>query len=262
MASSDVLTERTLGGLKVVPVQKRAPFINILVYGDSGVGKTTLAGSADDCPELRPAIVVDFEGGTESLVRTHPDIDQVRVSTWKEMQAVYDELHRGKHGYSTVILDSLTEIQKFNMYQIMEELMEKRPDLDPDVPSMREWGKNLEQMRRFVRAFRDLPMNTIFTALKKEDKNDKTGMVTTLPSLSGKLAGEVAAFLDIVAYYYVKRIGNGADAQEKRMLLTAKTETIVAKDRTRALPMVIEDQSMQKIFDMISKQPQGAKRRS
>jgi hypothetical protein len=249
------LTERTLGGLKVVPVQKRAPFINILVYGDSGVGKTTLAGSADDCPELRPAIVVDFEGGTESLVRTHPDIDQVRVSTWKEMQAVYDELHRGKHGYSTVILDSLTEIQKFNMYQIMVELIEKRPDLDPDVPSMREWGKNLEQMRKFVRAFRDLPMNSIFTALVKQDKNDRTGVTTLLPSLSGKLAGEVAAFLDIVGYYYTKTVEENGEVREKRLLLTSKTETIVAKDRTQSLPLVVEDPTMQKIFDYINTKP-------
>lgn len=243
------LTEKTLGGLKVIPVQKRDNFINILIYGDSGVGKTTLAGSADGCPDLRPCLIIDFEGGTESLVRTYPEVDQVRVETWKEMQAVYDELYRGKHGYSTVILDSLTEIQKFNMYNIMQELATNRPDLDPDVPGMREWGKNLEQMRRFVRAFRDLKMNTIFTALKKEDKNDKTGMVTTLPSLTGKLAGEVAAFLDIVAYYYVKRIGTGEDAEDKRLLLTQKTETIIAKDRTGQLPLVMDSPTMSDIFN-------------
>lgn len=249
---TQVLTERTLGGLKVIPVQKRANFINILVYGDSGVGKTTLAGSADDCPDLRPCLIIDFEGGTESLVRTFPDVQQVRVTTWKEMQQVYDELHRGEHGFSTVILDSLTEIQKFNMYSVMEELIKNRPDLDPDVPGMREWGKNLEQMRKFVRGFRDLPMNTIFTALKKDEKNDKTGMVTTKPSLSGKLADEVAAFLDIVVYYYVKRIGSGEDAEDKRLLLTQKTETIIAKDRTSRLPMVMENPTMQSIFDAIN----------
>jgi hypothetical protein len=254
--AKDILTERSLGGLPVVPVQKRAPFINMLVYGESGTGKTTLAGSADACPALRPALVVDFEGGTESLVRPYPDVEQVRVTTWKEMQKVYDELRLSKtHGFSTVILDSLTEIQKFNMYQIMVELIEKRPDLDPDVPSMREWGKNLEQMRKFVRAFRDLPMNSIFTALVKQDKNDRTGVTTLLPSLSGKLAGEVAAFLDIVGYYYTKTVEENGEVREKRLLLTSKTETIVAKDRTQSLPLVVEDPTMQKIFDYINTKP-------
>jgi hypothetical protein len=249
--SAEVLTTRSLGGLEVVPVKKRSPYLNLLIYGDSGVGKTTLAGSADEVPELRPAIVVDFEGGTESLVRPYPDVEQVRVKNWKDMQRIYDELHRGKTEYATVILDSLTEIQKFNMEQVMKQLLDNKPDADPDVPSMREWGKNLEQMRRFVRGFRDLPMNTIFTALSKVDKDEKTGRSTTLPSLSGKLSGEVAAFLDIVTYYYVKRVGKGEDAVEKRLLLTQKTENIIAKDRTQQLPFIVEDPSMKKLFDYI-----------
>lgn len=246
------LTQKSLGGLKVVPVQQRAPYMNILIYGDSGIGKTTLAGSADEVSDLHPCLILDFEGGTESLVRRFPNVDQVRVTSWKEMQAVYDELHRGQHGYKTVILDSLTEIQKFNMYQIMTDLVADKTDRDLDVPSMREWGKNLEQMRRFVRAFRDLPMNAIFTALKKDDKNDRTGMVTTKPSLSGKLADEVAAFLDVVVYYYMKQVVVDGEKQDKRLLLTTKTETIIAKDRTGQLPAVIEDPSMQKLFDFVN----------
>ena len=248
---SSVLTQRSLGGLAVTKVVNRSNFLNIMVFGDSGVGKTHLAGSADDVPDLRPVIVIDFEGGTESLVRNFPNVEQVRVSSWPEMQKVYDELHRGQHGYQTVILDSLTEIQKFNMYTIMEELVADKPDREIDVPSMREWGRNLEQMRKFVRAFRDLPMNTIFTALKKEDKNEKTGMVTTLPSLSGKLAGEVAAFLDVVVYYYMKSVTEDDKKVDKRILLSAKTETIVAKDRTGTLPQVLVEPCMRDLFDLI-----------
>ena len=243
----------TLGGLAVAPVQATTRYLNMLVYGDSGVGKTYLAGSAAEVEEMGTVLMIDFEGGTRSLVDNFPNVQQVRVETWKQMQSVYDELHRtGGAGFGTVILDSLTEIQKFNMYQIMADTVALRPDQDPDVPSMREWGKNLEQMRKFVRGFRDLKMHTIFTALKKEDKNERTGLVTTGPSLSGKLGGEVAAYLDIVGYYYIKKIGRGDEAQDKRLLLTKKTETIIAKDRTSSLDAVVEFPTMAGIYKSFS----------
>ena len=248
----ETLTTKSFAGLKVVPVAERSPFLNILVYGDSGTGKTTLAGSADAVPEMRPVLVVDVEGGTESLKHSYPEVEVVRVTSWKEMQDVYNALYEGNHGYRTVILDSLTEIQKFNMYSIMNQLTQQYPDRDPDVPSMREWGKNLEQIRKFVRAFRDLEMHTIFTALSKTDKNEKTGVSVTQPSLSGKMAGEVAAFLDVVCYYYVKQIGDDDDMEFKRLLLSTKTDTIVAKDRTGKLPMVMESPTMASLFAVMN----------
>jgi hypothetical protein len=259
----EVLTPKTLAGLTVTPVQERSSWFNMMFYGDSGTGKTTLAGSADGVPEMRPVLVVDVEGGTESLKHTYPNVEVVRVKTWKEMQDVYNVLHdRTAHEYRTVILDSLTEIQKFNMYSIMGQLMQARPDLDPDVPGMREWGKNLEQIRKFVRGFRDLEMHTIFTALAQTEKDNKTGITSTKPSLSGKMGAEVAAFLDIVAYYYVKQIGDGDDAEFKRLLLTQKTDAQVAKDRTGKLPMIIESPTMRSIYDLMTLKNKETKKAS
>lgn len=250
--TNDTLTRKTLAGLEVKPVQERSQYFNMLIYGDSGTGKTTLAGSADEVPEMRPVLFVDIEGGTESLRHSYPEVETVRVTTWKEMQNVYNVLYEGNHEYKTVVLDSLTEIQKFNMYTIMESVVQKRPDLDPDVPSMREWGKNLEQLRKMVRGFRDLEMHTIFTALKKDDKDQKTGITSMKPSLSGKLADEVAAFLDVVCYYYVKQVGDGEDAEFLRLLLTQKTDSQVAKDRSGKLPMIVENPTMRQIFDIMT----------
>lgn len=248
----DTITASSLAGLEVKPVQEHSEYYNILIYGDSGTGKTTLAGSADAVPSMRPVLFIDVEGGTNSLRHTYPEVSTVRVKTWKEMQALYNALYEGNHPYRTVVLDSLTEIQKFNMYGIMNDLAQKRPDLDPDIPGMREWGKNLEQLRRMVRGFRDLPMHTIFTALKRDDKDAKTGITTMKPSLSGKLADEVAAFLDIVVYYYVKQIGDGTEAEFRRLLLTQKTDAQVAKDRSGRLPMVIEYPTMKLIHEFMT----------
>jgi hypothetical protein len=251
--STEVITPKTLAGLRVTPVQERSPYLNILVYADSGTGKTTLAGSASEVEDMYPVLVVDIEGGTESLRHTYPNVDVVRVRTWNEMQLLYDTLQSGDHPYKTVVLDSLTEIQKFSMYQIMEDLIKSNPDRDPDIPSMREWGKNIEQLRRFVRAFRDLDMHTIFTALVRVDKNPRTGLETRKPMLSGKLADEVAAFLDIVVYYYTKEIfREGADESDTvRLMLTRKTEDTVAKDRSGNLPMIVEEPTMSALFDLM-----------
>ncbi len=215
-----------------------------------------MAGSADAVPAMRPVLFIDIEGGTESLRHSYPEVDTVRVTTWKEMQEVYNVLYEGGHGYKTIVLDSLTEIQKFSMMNIMNELVAKFPDRSEDVPSMREWGINLEQIRRLVRGFRDLPMHTIFTALVREEKNQRTGAVTQQPSLSGKMAGEVAAFLDIVVYYYVKQVGSGDDAEFKRLLLTQKTDAQVAKDRSGKLPMVVEQPTMTDLFRLLTATPQ------
>jgi len=242
--ATEALTPKFLAGLPLQRVQQRSQYLNMLIYGESGVGKTTLAGSADAVPDMRPVLFVDIEGGTESLRAQYPSVETVRVMTWKEMQQVYDELHRGKHGYQTIVLDSLTEIQKFNMYNIMGELVKVRPDLDPDVPGMREWGKNLEQIRRFVRGFRDLPMHTIFTALEVSDKNDRTGEVKLNPMLSGKLKGEIPAFLDIVVYFFMKKVND----EMVRAILCQKTDSHVAKDRTGRLPRTIAKPTMQEIY--------------
>lgn len=243
------LTPTSLAGLRIARVKDRPKTVNIMVYGESGVGKTRFMGSADAVPEMRPMLVVDVEGGTLTLANTYPEAEVVRVQSWTEMQALYDELLRGDHPYRTVGLDSLTEIQKFSMYQIMKDLVAKEPDRDPDIPGMREWGKNIEQMRLFVRAFRDLPMNTIFTALSTTSKDNKTGTVTTRPGLPGKLGGEVAAFLDIVTYLYVKNIREGDNIQRKRFLLTGATENQTAKDRTGRLPLVLEEPTMREIYN-------------
>lgn len=250
MPDIDVLTEHSLGGLTVVPVAKKISYLNMLVYGDPGVGKTVLAGSAQDVDAMKPVLFVDIEGGTFSIRERYPDVDVVRVESWKDMQKVYDALFRGDGEYKTIVLDSLTEIQKFSMYNIMNDLVKGDPDRDPDIPGLREWGKNIEQVRRLVRGFRDLPMNTIFTALAVHDKDPRTNMRITRPSLSGKLSSEAAGFVDVVAFMYVKIVSG----EVKRLLLTTGTDTQVAKDRSDHLPTIVEDPVMGELYELIFNQ--------
>lgn len=247
--AEEVVSE--FAGLTVTKVHQRSPYLNMLVYGDSGVGKTQLLGSANAIPELRPVLLLDIEGGTETLRHTYPDVEIVRVRRWQQINDVYTELRRGKHKYKTFCVDSLTELQKFNMDNIMAELQKSDPGRDADIPSIREWGKTGNQMRQFVRFFRDLEMNVFFSALEKTDKNTKTGVTERAPDLPGKLSSQVAAFLDIVTYYYIRTAGQGEDRKLERRMLTKRTDAVIAKDRTGKLPMVVKEPTLTMLWEKI-----------
>lgn len=236
-----------IAGLPITKVADQPPHFNLLIYGESGVGKTTLAGSSDNVPEMRKVLFIDIEGGMLSLKDFYPNVESVRVKSWPDMQRVYEELYAGSHGFNTVVIDSLTEAQKMSMDKIMIKLVTEHPDRDPDVPAIREWNINIEQTRKFVRSFRDLPINTIFTALAKTDKNMMTGSIRRKPSLSGKVADEVAGFLDIVAYLY----NTEHEGENIRALLCSGTQDTVAKDRTNKLAQVITHPTMSAIWNAV-----------
>ena len=248
----EVLSPTRIGRFTVLSVEEASETLNWLIFGDSGVGKTRLAASACRVPELAPVLVIDCEGGVSSIKHLYPEVGVLRAKSWEELQEIYNDLYDDNgQTFKTVVVDSITEIQKFSMAGVMRLLTSQEPDRDPDIPGLREWGKNIEQTRRFIRAMRDLPVNTVFTALRMDDRNQRTGVTTIQPSLSGKLAKEVSAFIDEVLYMYVKNIGDGEYA---RLLLTRKTEEVIAKDRSDNLPMVVQDPDFQLLYEYITHQ--------
>lgn len=251
MTAND-LAGKLLAGLPVSRVGQVQHNFNMLIYGDSGVGKTLLAGSSDAVVAMRPVLFLDVEAGVLTLRDKYPEVMAVRVTSWSQIQSLYEELYtKNELGIKTVVIDSLTEIQKFSMYNIMSNLVRGEPERDPDVPGLREWAKNIEQTRRLVRAFRDLPVNVIFTALARTDKDNK-GIVTKKPYLSGKVADEVAAFLDIVCYLGVVPLSQEEGEGFRRLLLTTSTDKLRAKDRTGLLPPILAEPTMQDVYNFLT----------
>lgn len=243
-----VLTPDTIAGLRIVSPEAYE-WIKLLVYGDPGVGKTRFAGSSVLVPEMQPVLILDFEGGTLSL-QDMTDINIVRLTSWEKVDRLYGSLY-DKNPYKTVVVDSLSELQKFSMSEIMRGVTQKDSDRDPDIASLREWGKNSEQVRRFVRAFRDLPCNVIFTALNSEDRDERTNTIKSRPSLPGKLKGEVSGYVDIVLFMYRKEVRVEGKNITKTLVLTQGTERQQAKDRSGRLPELMEGPTMQTVHDYI-----------
>lgn len=225
-------------------------YVNALIYGESGIGKTYLCGTAAEHELTAPMILVDCEGGKATLRnRKIKNIDIKRVHTLDDMHKIFHELANFNQGwYRTVALDSLTEIQDVDMRYIMKDTKEtaKNPDnIDIDVPSPREYGKSRNHIRMIVRAFRDLPMNTIITCLDLEIREE--GRPTRIrPNLPGKLQGEIPGFMDICGYYYKK----GAD----RVLQLQGTPKVIAKTRFPELGDLMTNPTIPEIWEAIRTQ--------
>lgn len=252
------LTPTSLGGLKIVSAGNQEPNINMLIFGPYGIGKTLLAGSSDAVPEMRKVLHIDIEGGTLTLRHTFPNVETVRVTDWPQLNSVYNELRAGLHKeFRTIIVDSLTEAQAFNLDKILitelQEQIEAGEELkrDEDIANMRQWQKNQSQIKKFIRAYRDLPVSVIFTALEKDDKDKTTGRVRTLPDLPGKLARQVPAMFDEVFYYFPYKQEADGETKEIRVLQSQGTARVAAKDRSGKMPALMPNPDMKKIYAKI-----------
>lgn len=222
----------------------------MMIYGGSGAGKTLLAGTAVQVEEMSPIFVIDAEEGSftlDALSQYSDKIDVVSMNQWKKMQSVYNDLYTGRHPYRTVVIDSGTEVQQLAMNDV---LGADGKVLDIGItPEFRDWYKNTEQIRRMIRAFRDLPMHTIVTALEMDYQDPRTKVQMKRPAFSNKLSQQIPAFFDTVFYLYVKEVSG--NEPNRRFVLTDKTDRVVAKCRAQGVPQVIENPTMPVIYDYL-----------
>lgn len=148
--------------------------------------------------------------------------------------------------FRTVIIDTVTEIQAFAMYQTLG--INSNLALDASLPDQ-EWShynKILNRMEMFCRAFRDIPMHVIF--LCQEDFiQDETKKRVYAPMLLGKMAKRIQGYVDVVGNLVMSKGDKGADVWS---LILRPVDRHAAKNRAALTESHIEDPTLPKIFDI------------
>jgi phage nucleotide-binding protein len=196
--------------------------VNFLVYGEAGVGKTTLIHTAE-----KP-IIISAEGGLMSLRKY--DIPAFAIKSRADCDEIYDWLQMSEEAkqYDTICIDSLSEIAEVLLTDYKQQYKDAR----------QAYGDMNDDMAILIRGFRDLPKNVYFTAKMKKVTDEKSGAIYFIPSVPGNtLLQSLPYFFDEV---FAMRFGKLADGTIYRYLQTAGDLQWTAKDRSGTLKLQTE----------------------
>lgn len=210
--------------------------IKVLVYSESGSGKTVLCATAP-----RPIIVM-AEAGALSLKKANldrifgvdseyvtTDIPTIVIRTLKDLNDAYQWLTESAEmrNFDTICIDSISEIA--------EKVLSNAKKLNTDP--RKAYGDMADKMISVVKSYRDIAeKNVYFSAKMEKNKDEISGMMLYGPSMPGKQVGPQLSYLFDEVFYL------GVDKDEKgnlyRFLQTGSDMQHVGKDRSGALDPV------------------------
>jgi len=177
--------------------------IAIIIYGDPGVGKTTLASTLPEGETL----IINTEAGLGPLLGTKHLVFNLQSEIKNyEIENTVDELYRylrtQKHPFKYVVLDNVSELEQL----LLLNLTKRR---GKDTPEVREYGDVSFKMKEWVHLFRDLVFENITVLFNAwefplEIKNIDGAIVTkTVPMIGKKIALQVCGIVDVVGHLEV-----------------------------------------------------------
>lgn len=224
--------------------------LSLLVHADSKVGKSTLAAT---CPF--PICMFDAEGGTKFLAGSNVltarlgrpmvfipwdpmgppplydgtwDAAVVTIRSWNDMSLASQWLVQGQHHFTSIVVDSITEIQR----------RAKQNLKGTEAMQIQDWGSLLTIMDSVIRGLRDLtidPYNSVRVAMFIAETRQTDGKWR--PYMQGQIGTSLPYWVDVCGYLYVNMAQDAAGQYTipERQLLVGPHPLYEAGERVQGL---------------------------
>lgn len=158
--------------------------VKMMIYGQAGMGKTTLALSAP-----RP-LLLDFDDGVKRVNMAHLDgVDIVQVTSWQDVQQVLQE---NLSAYQTIVVDTIGKMMDFIITY----------KCGTRQPQIRDWGGINAEFSWMTRTLSSLNKNVVFVAHR--DTRKEGDDTVFIPALREKSYNSIVTELDLLGYLEMK----------------------------------------------------------
>lgn len=158
--------------------------VKMMIYGQAGTGKSTVALSAP-----KP-LLLDFDNGVKRINMVHlENIDTVQVTSWSDVQQVLQE---DLSGYQTIVVDTIGKMMDF----IITHKCGTRQ------PSIRDWSGINAEFSWLTRTLSSFNKHIIFVAHR--DTRKEGDDTVFIPALREKSYNSIVTELDLLGYLEMK----------------------------------------------------------
>jgi hypothetical protein len=236
-------------------------FKNMLLYGDSGCGKTVFAGTAPN------SLILACEPGYISAARNKLGAEvgrrQLRqIPNTSVALAAIDYLENGGHkSYEWVVIEGATTLETKVRLGYAAEAFDNNPEKRQhrNLPDKPDYYNTQNFIRSWISRFVDLPVNVLITAhaMRMDDDAGDRLVLPAFQQRDGALSNFVSGLMHCVGFMRPRMVGVGADARKVRRILfeqkvDPKTGTVYfAKDQFNTLIPWMDDTTMPEIMDRI-----------
>lgn len=160
--------------------------IKLLVYGQPGLGKTTVALSSPS------PVLLDFDGGVQRVNGAF-QCPTLQVESWEQVQ---EALKEDLSEFKTIVIDTAGKMLDYMSAYIIknEPKLAKR---DGSL-SLQGYGARKSMFVNFLKQVSLMNKHLVFVAHEREDKDGEQKVVR--PEMGGSSVGDLIKELDLVGY--------------------------------------------------------------
>ena len=160
--------------------------IKMLVYGNPGIGKSTLALSAPN------PVLFDFDGGVHRINGAF-QCPTLQVKSWDEVIQALDE---DLSDFGTIVIDTVGKMLDYMGAYIIKN--DPKMAMRDGSLSLKGYGARKTMFVNFISKCSMLGKHVVFVAHEKEEKDGEMRIVR--PEIGGSSAGDLMKELDLVGY--------------------------------------------------------------